>query len=224
VFYLHSRLLERAARVNPAYVEKFTKGAVKGKTGSLTALPIIETQAGDVTAFVPTNVISITDGQIFLESDLFNAGIRPAINAGISVSRVGGDAQTKVIKKLGGGVRLSLAQYRELAAFAQFASDLDEATRKQLDRGKLVTELMKQPQYSPMSVADQALTLFSVNKGYYDDVPVDKALAFEAALRQFVRGKYSGIVDKIAQTNELTADDEKALSGAIEDFKKTGTY
>jgi len=224
VFYLHSRLLERAARVNANYVEKFTKGAVKGKTGSLTALPIIETQAGDVTAFVPTNVISITDGQIFLESDLFNAGIRPAINAGISVSRVGGDAQTKVIKKLGGGVRLSLAQYRELAAFAQFASDLDEATRKQLDRGKLVTELMKQAQYSPMSVAEQALTLFAVNKGYYDDVPVEKALAFESALRQFMKGKYAGIVDKIAQTNEQTADDEKALSAAIEDFKKTGTY
>ena len=224
VFYLHSRLLERAARVNADYVEAFTKGEVKGQTGSLTALPIIETQAGDVSAFVPTNVISITDGQIFLETSLFNAGLRPAINAGISVSRVGGDAQTKVIKKLGGGVRLSLAQYRELAAFAQFASDLDEATRKQLDRGKLVTELMKQAQYSPMSVADQALTLFSVNKGYYDDVPVDKALAFEAALRQYMRGKHAGIVDKIAQTNEMTADDDKALAAAIEDFKKNGTY
>ena len=170
VFYLHSRLLERAARVNAEYVEKFTNGAVKGKTGSLTALPIIETQAGDVSAFVPTNVISITDGQIFLESGLFNAGIRPAINAGISVSRVGGAAQTKVIKKLGGGVRLALAQYRELAAFSQFASDLDEATRKQLDRGKVVTELMKQPQYSPISVAEQAITLFAVNRGYFDDV------------------------------------------------------
>ena len=224
VFYLHSRLLERGARVNAEYVEKFTKGAVKGKTGSLTALPIIETQAGDVTAFVPTNVISITDGQIFLETDLFNAGIRPAINAGISVSRVGGNAQTKVIKKLGGGVRLSLAQYRELAAFAQFASDLDEATRKQLDRGRLVTELMKQPQYAPLSVAEQALTLFAVNRGYYDDVPVEKALAFEAALRQFVKGKYSAINDKIAKTGDLTADDEKALSAAIEDFKKNGTY
>ncbi len=183
VFYLHSRLLERAARVNEEYVEKFTKGAVKGKTGSLTALPIIETQAGDVSAFVPTNVISITDGQIFLETDLFNAGIRPAINAGISVSRVGGAAQTKVIKKLGGGVRLALAQYRELAAFAQFASDLDDATRKQLERGKLVTELMKQPQYSPMSVAEQAITLFGVTKGYFDDVEVKRALAFELALR-----------------------------------------
>src|SRR6186713_244690 len=182
VFYLHSRLLERAARVNPAYVEKFTKGQVKGKTGSLTALPVIETQAGDVTAFVPTNVISITDGQIFLETDLFNAGIRPAINAGISVSRVGGAAQTKIMKRkdTGGGVRLALAQYRELAAFAQFASDLDQATRRQLDRGRVVTELMKQPQYSPLSVADQALTLFAVNKGYYDGVPVEKALAFEA--------------------------------------------
>src|SRR6184192_444662 len=206
VFYLHSRLLERAARVSAAYVEKATNGAVKGKTGSLTALPMIETQAGDVTAFVPTNVISITDGQIFLETDLFNAGIRPAINAGISVSRVGGAAQTKVIKKLGGGVRLSLAQYRELAAFAQFASDLDEATRRQLDRGRLVTELMKQPQYAPLSVAEEALTLFGVNKGYYDDVPVDKALAFEAALRQFMKGKYPQIVDKIATTLDLTPD------------------
>jgi F-type H+-transporting ATPase subunit alpha len=224
VFYLHSRLLERAARVNAEYVEKFTKGEVKGKTGSLTALPVIETQAGDVTAFVPTNVISITDGQIFLETDLFNAGIRPAINAGISVSRVGGNAQTKVIKKLGGGIRLALAQYRELAAFAQFASDLDDATRKQLDRGKVVTELMKQPQYSPLSVPEQALTLFGVNNGYYDDVPVEKALAFEAALRQFMKGKYPQIMDKIAKTLELTKDDEKALSSAIEDFKKSGTY
>jgi F-type H+-transporting ATPase subunit alpha len=224
VFYLHSRLLERAARVNEDYVEQFTKGAVKGKTGSLTALPIIETQAGDVTAFVPTNVISITDGQIFLETDLFNAGVRPAINAGISVSRVGGDAQTKVIKKLGGGVRLSLAQFRELAAFAQFASDLDEATRKQLDRGRVVTELMKQPQYSPLSVAEQALTLFAVNRGYYDDVPVEKALAFETALRQFMKTKYAKITDKIETTKEMSADDEKALAAALEDFKKTGTY
>jgi F-type H+-transporting ATPase subunit alpha len=224
VFYLHSRLLERAARVNAAYVEKFTKGEVKGKTGSLTALPIIETQAGDVTAFVPTNVISITDGQIFLESDLFNAGIRPAINAGISVSRVGGNAQTKVIKKLGGGVRLALAQYRELAAFAQFASDLDEATRKQLDRGRLVTELMKQPQYRPLQVNEMALTLYAVTKGYYDDVPVDKALAFEASLRQFMKSKYAAIMDKIETTKDMSADDEKALSAAIEDFKKTGTF
>ena len=176
VFYLHSRLLERAARVNAEHIEKITNGAVKGKTGSLTALPVIETQAGDVSAFVPTNVISITDGQIFLESDLFNAGIRPAINAGLSVSRVGGAAQTKVIKKLGGGIRLALAQYRELAAFAQFASDLDEATRKQLERGKLVTELMKQNQYSPMSISEMAVTLFAVNKGYMDDVEVKKVL------------------------------------------------
>src|SRR5512136_1284687 len=222
VFYLHSRLLERAARVNEEYVEQFTKGAVKGKTGSLTALPIIETQAGDVTAFVPTNVISITDGQIFLETDLFNAGIRPAINAGISVSRVGGAAQTKVIKKLGGGVRLALAQYRELAAFAQFASDLDEATRKQLDRGRLVTELMKQPQYRPLQVNEMALTLFTVNRGYYDDVPVERALAFEAALRQFMKGKYAAIMDKMEQTKDLSADDEKELVAAIEDFKKNG--
>jgi F-type H+-transporting ATPase subunit alpha len=213
VFYLHSRLLERAAKM----------GDAAGK-GSLTALPVIETQAGDVTAFVPTNVISITDGQIFLESDLFNAGIRPAINAGISVSRVGGAAQTKVIKKLGGGVRLALAQYRELAAFAQFASDLDEATRKQLDRGRVVTELMKQPQYSPLSVAEQALTLFAVTKGYYDDVPVDKALAFETALRAFVKSKYAKLIDKIETTAELDADGEKQLSAAIEDFKKNGAY
>jgi F-type H+-transporting ATPase subunit alpha len=224
VFYLHSRLLERAARVNEEYVEKFTKGEVKGKTGSLTALPVIETQAGDVTAFVPTNVISITDGQIFLESDLFNAGIRPAINAGISVSRVGGAAQTKVIKKLGGGVRLALAQYRELAAFAQFASDLDEATRKQLDRGKLVTELMKQPQYAPLSVAEQVLTLFAVTKGYYDDVPVEKALACESAMRAYVKSKYSTLIDKIESTKDLDADGEKQLIAAIEDFKKNGTY
>ncbi len=189
VFYLHSRLLERAARVNADYVEAFTKGAVKGKTGSLTALPVIETQAGDVSAFVPTNVISITDGQIFLEADLFNAGIRPAINAGVSVSRVGGAAQTKVIKKLGGGVRLALAQFRELAAFAQFASDLDEATRKQLERGRLVTELMKQLQYSPLSVSEMAVTLFAVNKGYFDDVAVPKALAFESALHAYLESK-----------------------------------
>jgi len=224
VFYLHSRLLERGARVNEEYVEKFTKGAVKGKTGSLTALPIIETQAGDVTAFVPTNVISITDGQIFLETDLFNSGIRPAINAGISVSRVGGNAQTKIIKKLGGGVRLALAQYRELAAFAQFASDLDEATRKQLDRGRLVTELMKQPQFRPLQVNEMAVTLFSVNKGYYDDVPVEKALAFEAALRAYMKSKYTALMDSVEKTKDLSADDEKALTAAIEDFKKNGAY
>src|SRR6187455_3465241 len=197
VFYLHSRLLERAARVNADYVEAFTNGAVKGKTGSLTALPIIETQAGDVSAFVPTNVISITDGQIFLETDLFNAGIRPAINAGISVSRVGGAAQTKAIKKLGGGVRLALAQYRELAAFAQFASDLDEATRKQLERGRMVTELMKQPQYQPLQVWEMALTLFAVNEGFVDDVAVNKVVAFEEALHAFARGNYKSVLDAI---------------------------
>jgi F-type H+/Na+-transporting ATPase subunit alpha len=221
VFYLHSRLLERSARVNEEYVEKFTNGEVKGKTGSLTALPVIETQAGDVSAFVPTNVISITDGQIFLESDLFNAGIRPAINAGISVSRVGGAAQTKVIKKLGGGVRLALAQYRELAAFAQFASDLDEATRKQLERGRLVTELMKQPQYAPLSVAEMAITLFSVNKGYFDDVEVKRALAFELALQQFVKAKYASLVEKIESSKDLDADGEKQLTAAVEEFKKS---
>ncbi len=224
VFYLHSRLLERAARVNAEYVEKMTGGKVKGKTGSLTALPIIETQAGDVSAFVPTNVISITDGQIFLETDLFNAGIRPAINAGISVSRVGGAAQTKVIKKLGGGVRLALAQYRELAAFAQFASDLDEATRKQLERGRMVTELMKQPQYAPMSVAQMAITLFAVNKGYFDDVEVKKALAFESALHAYMKSKHAALVDKISSTKDLDAAAEKDLSAAIEEFKKTSVY
>jgi len=224
VFYLHSRLLERSARVNSDFVEQKTNGAVKGKTGSLTALPIIETQAGDVSAFVPTNVISITDGQIFLETDLFNAGIRPAINAGISVSRVGGAAQTKVVKKLGGGVRLALAQYRELAAFAQFSSDLDDATRKQLDRGSVVTELMKQPQYAPLSVADQAITLFAVNKGMFDGVEVKKALAFESGMRQHLHAKFKDLVDRIQNTKDLTADDEKALADAIEDFKKNGAY
>src|SRR3974390_3303362 len=203
VFYLHSRLLERAARVNEDYVDKFTQGAVKNRTGSLTALPIIETQAGDVTAFVPTNVISITDGQIFLETDLFNAGIRPAINAGISVSRVGGAAQTKVIKKLGGGVRLALAQYRELAAFAQFASDLDDATRRQLDRGRLVTELMKQPQYQPLQVWEQAVTLFAVNNGHFDDIPVPKALAAERALRDYLKTKHAALIDKIEGSKDL---------------------
>ncbi len=224
VFYLHSRLLERAARVNAAYVEKVTGGAVKGKTGSLTALPVIETQAGDVSAFVPTNVISITDGQIFLETDLFNAGIRPAINAGLSVSRVGGAAQTKVIKKLGGGIRLALAQYRELAAFAQFASDLDEATRKQLERGRMVTELMKQTQYAPMSISEMAVTLFAVNRGYLDDVEVKRALAFEAALISFMKSKYKALMDKIEETKDLDAEAEKQMAAAIEDFKASAAY
>lgn len=224
VFYLHSRLLERAARVNADYVEKATGGKVKGKTGSLTALPIIETQAGDVTAFVPTNVISITDGQIFLESDLFNAGIRPAINAGVSVSRVGGAAQTKVIKKLGGGIRLALAQYRELAAFAQFASDLDEATRKQLERGKMATELMKQAQYATLKVSEMALTLFALNKGYFDGVDIKRALAFESALKSHVRSHHAAILDKIETTKELDAETEKVLEAAIQEFKQNGIY
>src|SRR5579872_1159427 len=197
VFYLHSRLLERAARVSEEYVEKMTNGMVKNKTGSLTALPIIETQAGDVSAFIPTNVISITDGQIFLETDLFNAGIRPAINTGLSVSRVGGDAQTKVIKKLGGGVRLALAQYRELAAFSQFASDLDEATRKQLERGRMVTELMKQPQYQPLQVWEMALVLFAVNNNFFDDIDEKKALSAEKSLRDYVKEKYGDLVKRI---------------------------
>jgi F-type H+-transporting ATPase subunit alpha len=224
VFYLHSRLLERAARVNEEYVEQFTKGEVKGKTGSLTALPIIETQAGDVSAFVPTNVISITDGQIFLETDLFNAGIRPAINAGISVSRVGGAAQTDIIKKLGGGVRLALAQYRELAAFAQFASDLDEATRKQLERGRLVTELMKQPQYQPLQVWEMALTLFAVNNGYFDDIEVSKALAAEKSLREFAKSKYAALVDEVERDKKFSKDVEAKLHEMVKDFKKTGSY
>jgi F-type H+-transporting ATPase subunit alpha len=226
VFYLHSRLLERAARVNPEYVEKFTKGAVKGKTGSLTALPVIETQAGDVTAFVPTNVISITDGQIFLETDLFNAGVRPAINAGISVSRVGGAAQTKIMKRkdTGGGVRLALAQYRELAAFAQFASDLDEATRKQLELGKLVTELMKQPQYHPLQVWEMAVTLFAVNNGFFGDIDVKKALSAERSMRDYLKGKYAALIKRIEEKNDLAGDDEKALKDAIADWKKNGSY
>ncbi len=221
VFYIHSRLLERAARVNADYVEAFTNGEVKGKTGSQTALPIIETQAGDVSAFVPTNVISITDGQIFLETNLFNAGIRPAINAGISVSRVGGAAQTKVIKGLSGGIRTDLAQYRELAAFAQFASDLDAATRKQLDRGARVTELLKQAQYQPLSVSLMAATLFAVNKGYMDDIEVKKVLAFEAGLHQFLKTSHSALLAKVEQAKALDKDAEAELQSAVVAFKKT---
>ena len=224
VFYLHSRLLERAARVNAEYVEKFTNGAVKGKTGSLTALPIIETQAGDVSAFVPTNVISITDGQIFLETDLFNAGIRPAINAGISVSRVGGSAQTKVIKKLSGGIRTDLAQYRELAAFAQFASDLDDATRRQLERGKRVVELLKQPQYQPLAVWEQAVVLFAVNKGYLDDIDVSSVLPFEKGLKDALKAKHEALVQRIEDKKELSSEDEAELAAAIDTFKKQGAY
>jgi F-type H+-transporting ATPase subunit alpha len=221
VFYLHSRLLERAARVNADYVEAFTKGEVKGKTGSLTALPIIETQAGDVSAFVPTNVISITDGQIFLETSLFNAGIRPAINAGISVSRVGGAAQTKLIKSLSGGIRTDLAQYRELAAFAQFASDLDEATRKQLDRGARVTELLKQAQYSPLPIALMGASLFAVNKGFMDDLDVKKVLAFESGLHQFLKTSHAGLLKKIEDAKALDKDSEAELSSAVAAFKKS---
>ncbi|HEX7081005.1 MAG TPA: F0F1 ATP synthase subunit alpha [Gammaproteobacteria bacterium] len=224
VFYLHSRLLERASRVNAAYVERVTNGKVKGKTGSLTALPIIETQAGDVSAFVPTNVISITDGQIYLETDLFNAGIRPAINAGLSVSRVGGAAQTKIIKKLGGGVRLALAQYRELAAFAQFASDLDAATRRQLERGQRVTELMKQKQYSPLSVAEMALSLFAVNNGYLDDIPVSKVVTFEAGLHAYARANAKPLLDRINQSGDYDDEIEAELRRVVEGFKTTGTY
>jgi F-type H+-transporting ATPase subunit alpha len=224
VFYLHSRLLERAARVNEEYVEKFTEGKVKGKTGSLTALPIIETQAGDVSAFVPTNVISITDGQIFLETDLFNAGIRPAVNAGISVSRVGGAAQTKIMKKLSGGIRIALAQYRELAAFAQFASDLDEATRKQLERGQRVTELMKQKQYAPMSVAHQALSIYAVDKGYMDDVPVAKIGAFEEALHAHFANTAGELMDKVDGSGDWNDEIEAGFRKGIEEFKATGSF
>lgn len=224
VFYLHSRLLERAARINAEEVEKRTNGKVKGKTGSLTALPIIETQAGDVSAFVPTNVISITDGQIYLETDLFNAGVRPAVNPGISVSRVGGAAQTKIIKKLGGGIRLDLAQYRELAAFAQFASDLDEATRRQIERGQRVTELLKQPQYKPMSVAEQAVSLFAANEGYLDDVPVNKVLDFEAALQTFMKSDYGQLMDKINETCDYNDEIASALHEAVKKFKSSHSW
>ena len=221
VFYLHSRLLERAARVSAAYVEKFTNGEVKGKTGSLTALPIIETQAGDVSAFVPTNVISITDGQIFLETDLFNAGVRPAIDAGISVSRVGGAAQTKVIKKLSGGIRTDLAQYRELAAFSQFASDLDDATRRQLERGERVVELLKQPQYAPLKVWEMAVALYAINNGYLDDVAVPKILPFEKALKENLKSKQADLIDRIETNKELSKEDEALLKDAVEAFKKS---
>ncbi|WP_148864711.1 F0F1 ATP synthase subunit alpha [Marinobacter fonticola] len=224
VFYLHSRLLERASRVNADYVEQMTNGEVKGKTGSLTALPLIETQAGDVSAFVPTNVISITDGQIFLETNLFNSGIRPAMNAGVSVSRVGGSAQTKIMKKLGGGIRLALAQYRELAAFAQFASDLDEATRKQLEHGQRVTELMKQNQYSPMSVAEMGTVLYAANEGFLDDVDVDKVVAFEAALMDWMRSEQSELLAKINEKGDYNDEIAADLKAAIEKFKTTQTW
>ena len=219
VFYLHSRLLERASRVNAEYVEEKTNGEVKGQTGSLTALPIIETQAGDVSAFVPTNVISITDGQIFLETDLFNSGIRPAINAGLSVSRVGGAAQTKIIKKLGGGVRLALAQYRELAAFSQFASDLDELTRKQLDRGKRVTELMKQGQYQPMSIGEMAFSLYAANEGFLDDVEADKIVSFEKELIAYARSSQKELLDEINSTGDYNDSIQEKLKSALEEFK-----
>jgi len=223
VFYLHSRLLERSARVNEEYVEQVSKGRVKGRTGSLTGLPIIETQAGDVTAFVPTNVISITDGQIFLESDLFNAGIRPAMNAGISVSRVGGAAQTDIIKRLGGGIRLALAQYRELAAFSQFASDLDDATRRQLERGQRVTEVMKQRQYAPMSVAEMALSIYAVNNGYMDKVDRRKVVEFEGALQNFARSSHRAALDAINAEPTLKKH-EAALKKICDDFQTTGAY
>lgn len=224
VFYLHSRLLERAARLNADYVEKLTNGAVKGKTGSLTALPIIETQAGDVSAFVPTNVISITDGQIYLDTDLFNSGIRPAINAGLSVSRVGGAAQTKIIKKLGGGVRLDLAQYRELAAFAQFASDLDESTRKQIERGQRVTEMMKQKQYVPLSIAEMAVSLFAANQGFLDDIPVKNIVDFEHALHTYMRNHHAELLKKINEKGDYNDEIADKFKAALEDFKKSYSW
>ena len=224
VFYLHSRLLERAARVNEEYVEKFTQGAVKGKTGSLTALPIIETQAGDVSAFVPTNVISITDGQIFLESNLFNSGIRPAVNPGISVSRVGGSAQTKVVKKLAGGIRTALAQYRELAAFAQFASDLDDATRKQLSHGEKVTELLKQKQYVPLSVAEQSVLLFAVEFGYLEDVELQKIASFEAALLDYARRNHSEFMAELTKTGNYNDEVKASLKAILDNFKANSAW
>ncbi|MEM7691675.1 MAG: F0F1 ATP synthase subunit alpha, partial [Pseudomonadota bacterium] len=224
VFYLHSRLLERAARVNADYVEKLTNGEVKGQTGSLTALPVIETQAGDVSAFVPTNVISITDGQIFLETDMFNAGVRPAMNAGISVSRVGGAAQTKIMKKLSGGIRTALAQYRELAAFSQFASDLDDATKAQLDHGERVTELMKQKQYSPQSIAEMGLMLFAANEGHLKDVAVEKIGDFESALLSFAHAEYASLMDGIAQSGDYSDETATSFGELIEKFKATQTY
>ena len=224
VFYLHSRLLERAARVNAEYVEKVTNGKVKGKTGSLTALPIIETQAGDVSAFVPTNVISITDGQIFLETDLFNSGIRPAINPGISVSRVGGAAQTKIMKKLSGGVRTALAQYRELASFSQFASDLDDATKAQLASGQRITELLKQKQYAPMSVAQQSISLFAADRGFMDDVEIEKIGSFEHALHAYLTAEYADLEKSINETGDWNDEVEKQFTEILESFKKTQTY
>ena len=224
IFYLHSRLLERASRINAAEVERLTKGAVVGKTGSLTAFPIIETQAGDVSAFVPTNVISITDGQIFLDVDLFNSGIRPAINSGLSVSRVGGAAQTKIMKKLGGGTRLALAQYRELEAFSQFASDLDDVTRKQLERGQRITELMKQKQYAPFSVAEMGLSLFVVDKGYLDDVPVSEVTAFEAALQGYMHSSHADLLNLINEAGAYDDAIEAKLKAAVEEFKRTGSW
>ena len=224
VFYLHSRLLERAARVNAEYVEQVTGGKVKGKTGSLTALPIIETLAGDVSAFVPTNVISITDGQIYLETELFNSGVRPAINPGLSVSRVGGSAQTKIMKKLAGGVRTALAQYRELAAFSQFASDLDDATKQQLANGKAFTELLKQKQYAPMSIAQQALSLFAADRGYMADVEVEKILAFEEALHGYLTSEKGELEDQINSTGDWNDDIEAQFVELVEDFKKTQTF
>jgi F-type H+-transporting ATPase subunit alpha len=224
VFYLHSRLLERASRINADEVAKLTNGAVTGRTGSLTALPIIETQAGDVSAFVPTNVISITDGQIYLETNLFNAGVRPAVNAGLSVSRVGGAAQTKIIKKLGGGIRLDLAQFRELAAFAQFASDLDEATRKQIERGQRVTEIMKQPQYSPLSVAQMAVSLFAANEGFLDDIPVNKVRDFEDGLQNYVKSEHAELLDRINATGDYNDEIQAALHTAVTTYKATHTW
>jgi len=224
VFYLHSRLLERAARVNAEYVEKFTKGKVKGKTGSLTALPVIETQAGDVSAFVPTNVISITDGQIFLEAAMFNAGVRPAMNAGVSVSRVGGAAQTKIVKKLSGGIRTALAQYRELAAFSQNASDLDDATKAQLDHGERVTELMKQKQYAPLGVAEMGLMIYAADNDYLNEIPVNKIGDFEAALLSYFKAEHGDLLDQINKSGDWNDDIQASFEAALKKFSSTQTW
>ena len=224
VFYLHSRLLERAARVNAEYIEKITNGKVKGRTGSLTALPIIETQAGDVSAFVPTNVISITDGQIFLTTQMFNSGIRPAVDPGISVSRVGGAAQTKLIKKLSGGIRTALAQYRELAAFSQFSSDLDESTRKQLNHGEKVTELMKQNQFAPLTVAEQAVLLFAAERGFIEDVELAKIRDYENALIAFANTEYASDMQAIQEKPDYNDEVIEKLTTILTKFKETQSY
>ena len=221
VFYLHSRLLERASRINADEVAKLTNGEVTGKTGSLTALPIIETQAGDVSAYIPTNVISITDGQVFLSSDLFNSGLRPAINVGISVSRVGGAAQTKAIKKIAGTLKLELAQFDELAAFSQFASDLDAATQAQLQRGKRLREILKQPQFSPLNLAEQVAVVYAGVKGMIDEVPVESVVQFCRELREYLKTNKADFINKVMTEKQLSDDAEAMLKAAINEVKSS---